>query len=80
MNVLRENRIAGAGFDVYFEEPVAHDSELFKFDNVTLTPHIAGASDDVVTEHSRIASDIIHAWNAGEKVPFVANASALPQT
>ncbi|MBK0418406.1 hypothetical protein JD276_05080 [Leucobacter sp. CSA1] len=69
MRMLREGRIAGAGFDVFYDEPLSPDSELFDFANVTLTPHIAGASDDVVLEHSRIAVEIFERWAAGETVP-----------
>lgn len=67
MTTLREGRIAGAGFDVFYEEPLAHDSELYTFDNVTLTPHIAGASDDVVIEHSRMATAAIERWEAEQR-------------
>lgn len=77
MDVLRERRIAGAGFDVYYQEPLPADSELFSFDNVTMTPHIAGASDDVITEHSRIAAAALQAWQSGSKIPGVANAKQL---
>nr|WP_154924346.1 acireductone synthase [Microbacterium testaceum] len=54
--VLREGRIAGAGFDVFHDEPLLPDDELLRLTNVALTPHIAGASDDVVVEHSRLAA------------------------
>lgn len=77
MEVLRDGRIAGAGFDVFYDEPLPADSELFTFDNVTLTPHIAGASDDVIGEHSRIAAEAIEAWAAGGEVPAVANGTQL---
>jgi D-3-phosphoglycerate dehydrogenase len=73
MEVLREHRIAGAGFDVFYSEPLAHGHELFTLDNVTLTPHIAGASPDVVTEHSRIAADAILAWADGTEIRGVVN-------
>ncbi|RWP66885.1 MAG: hydroxyacid dehydrogenase [Mesorhizobium sp.] len=39
---LREGRIAAAGIDVFDDEPPAADHPLFGFDQVTLTPHIAG--------------------------------------
>lgn len=77
MTVLRERRIAGAGFDVFYQEPLPSDHELFTFDNVTMTPHIAGASDDVIAEHSRIAERALRAWLAGERVPGTANEKAL---
>ncbi|MFF0450632.1 NAD(P)-dependent oxidoreductase [Streptomyces sp. NPDC004609] len=73
MAALREKRIAGAGLDVFWTEPPPADSELFRLDNVTLTPHIGGASDDVVTEHSRIAERALRAWATGERPEAVAN-------
>ncbi len=79
MEVLRERRIAGAGFDVFYEEPLPRDSELFSFEHVTMTPHIAGASDDVIAEHSRIAATALRSWLAGEQVPGVANARSLAE-
>jgi phosphoglycerate dehydrogenase-like enzyme len=41
---LRERRIAGAGLDVYEVEPLPEDSPLWALDNVLLTPHAAGIS------------------------------------
>lgn len=80
MAVLREHRIAGAGFDVFYQEPLPADHELFTFDNVTMTPHIAGASDDVIAQHSRIAAEALRLWMAGERVPGTANEKALSAT
>ncbi|WP_329562887.1 hydroxyacid dehydrogenase [Streptomyces uncialis] len=77
MAALREKRIGGAGLDVFWTEPPPADSELFRLDNVTLTPHIGGASDDVVTEHSRIAERALRAWAVGEEPAAVANAGPL---
>ena len=41
---LRNNKIAGAGFDVYDVEPLPLDHPLRKLDNVVLTPHLGYAS------------------------------------
>ncbi|MCH7496122.1 MAG: D-2-hydroxyacid dehydrogenase [Candidatus Marinimicrobia bacterium] len=39
---LSQNKIAGAGLDVFATEPLPEDSPLFELDNVFLSPHIAG--------------------------------------
>jgi len=41
IQALRENRIAGAGLDVFPEEPLKADNPLIKMKNVILTPHLA---------------------------------------
>jgi len=41
IKVLKEKRIAGAGIDVFHQEPVSLDNELLKLDNVILSPHSA---------------------------------------
>ena len=45
---LEEGRLAGAGVDVWEDEPPALDHPLLGFDNVVVTPHTAG-----VTHESR---------------------------
>ncbi len=44
VNVLRDNKIAGAALDVFTKEPLPADNPLWKLPNVLLTPHIAGFS------------------------------------
>lgn len=39
---LREGRIAGAGLDVYMNEPLDINSELLSLDQAICTPHMAG--------------------------------------
>jgi D-3-phosphoglycerate dehydrogenase len=41
IEALRSNRIAGAGLDVYQQEPPSKNSPLFLLDNVMLSPHNA---------------------------------------
>ena len=45
---LKNKEIGCAALDVYEEEPVDMNSSLLELDNVTLTPHIAGATKDTV--------------------------------
>ncbi len=44
VRALKEKLILGAGLDVFEEEPLPPDSELYKLPNVIITPHIAGVS------------------------------------
>jgi len=51
-NALQQHRIAGAALDVFWQEPLPADSPWLELDNVLLTPHLAGAADDVKVHHS----------------------------
>lgn len=44
IDALRENRIAGAGLDVFETEPLPAESPLWKMENVIITPHVSGAT------------------------------------
>jgi D-3-phosphoglycerate dehydrogenase len=44
IEALQNNRIAGAGLDVFEDEPLPQDSPLRKFDNCLLAPHNANSS------------------------------------
>lgn len=60
---LREDRIGGAGLDVYEQEPVAKDNPLLKLDNVILTPHTAALTRECVirmaTEAAQCVIDVL---------------------
>ncbi len=45
VKALDEKRLTGAGVDVTDPEPLPKGHPLWKFDNVVITPHIAGRSD-----------------------------------
>ncbi len=60
IEALRNNTIAGAGLDVYAKEPlyVKHPF-ITELDNVVITPHIAGATYDILGNHTKmIIADI----------------------
>jgi phosphoglycerate dehydrogenase-like enzyme len=43
IEALRSGRLGGAALDVHYQEPVPDDDELLGFDNVILTPRMAGS-------------------------------------
>jgi phosphoglycerate dehydrogenase-like enzyme len=44
VEALKARRVAGAGLDVYEQEPLGSGSPLLQMDNVTLAPHIGSAT------------------------------------
>jgi phosphoglycerate dehydrogenase-like enzyme len=63
---LADGSIGGAALDVYWEEPLAPDHPIRTLPNVSITPHVAGAADDVRRHHARMILDDIARWHAGE--------------
>jgi len=50
---LEAGTIAGAGLDVFEQEPIKPDNPLLKMDNVVLTPHISAGTVDALREKMR---------------------------
>ncbi len=46
LDVLRNHKIAGAGLDVHYQEPMHPDDPFLKLDNVTLTPHLGYVTEE----------------------------------
>ena len=63
---LTERRIAGAMLETFGVEPVPPDWPLLQLPNVTLTPHIAGASVRTVTIAAEQAAEEVRRYLAGE--------------
>ena len=56
VNVLEQNRILGAGLDVFENEPLEKDSRLFKLENVVLSPHAAADTVETLSKVSLAAA------------------------
>ncbi|HET7340313.1 MAG TPA: NAD(P)-dependent oxidoreductase [Methylomirabilota bacterium] len=50
LDALRQNRIAGAGLDVFHEEPLKPDDPILSLPNVVLSPHNAGQTPEVIRD------------------------------
>jgi phosphoglycerate dehydrogenase-like enzyme len=62
---LREQRLAGAGLDVYWDEPVDPDDPLLALPNVIATPHVANMTVETIETIARVAADNIRRVQAG---------------
>ena len=77
-DALREGWIAGAGLDVFREEPLPSDSPLRSLRNVVMTPHIGWIVEESFTEFADIAAEQLRDFVAGRvDVDEVANPRAL---
>ncbi|HQT85331.1 MAG: oxidoreductase [Acidiphilium sp. 37-64-53] len=63
---LRDHHLAGAALDTFAVEPVPPDWPLLSLPNVTITPHIAGASVKTVTIAAAAAAEELRRFLAGE--------------
>lgn len=76
VTALREGEIAGAGLDVYEEEPKLA-AGLAELDNTVILPHIASASIATRTKMGVMAAENLLAGLKGEKMPNLVNPEAL---
>ena len=69
---LTEGQIAGAGLDVLEVEPTPADNPLFDLDNVIITPHMAGQSQETALRAAHFAyGNILRVLNGAEAESLV---------
>jgi phosphoglycerate dehydrogenase-like enzyme len=68
IQALREGRIAGAGLDVYDQEPLPSDHPLRGLDNVVLTPHLGYVTEQTYRTYFAQVVEDIDAWLRGAPV------------
>ncbi len=68
---LERGAIAGAGFDVYWEEPLPSDHWLRRQDNVLMQPHLGGFTDEGYESLITPAIDNVMAFLDGAPVNLV---------
>lgn len=73
---LKEGHITGAAFDVYDTWPVQSDNPLLKLDNVILTPHMGGATDETILRYSLMIAEDIERFLRGERPKNLLNPQA----
>ncbi len=76
-DALAAGRIAGAGLDVFEVEPVPADEPLLQLDNVIVTPHNLGMTDQCASDLGSGAIGAALALRRGEVPSNVVNAEVL---
>jgi len=75
---LRDGKLAGAALDVFDREPPGADYPLVRLENVTITPHMAGGSNDAFFNCPKLlAAEIARLLGGGEPRSIV-NREVLP--
>lgn len=75
-DALKDGRIAGAGLDVFEEEPLT-DSPLFTLENVVVTPHLAGHTNESEERMAKLSIDNAIAVVSGQACRHVVNLEYL---
>ncbi len=74
---LRDGHLAGAALDVFADEPVRPENRYVQLPNVLVSPHLGGATRDVVQHQTDLIVDGIEAWLRGERPQYIANPAVM---
>jgi len=66
IDALRDGVIAGAGLDVFEQEPLPAESPLWEMDNVVVTPHFSAGSDRYAERAADIVCENLRRYLSGE--------------
>jgi glyoxylate reductase len=74
---LKEKWIAGAGLDVFEQEPTPMDNPLLKLDNIVVAPHISSASLETRSRMAEMVAGNLVDFFEGKKPPNLVNQDVL---
>lgn len=67
IEALEHQKIAGAALDTFWTEPLPEDHPLWGFENVIITPHVAGMSENYVEQIFGIFGENLRRFLHGER-------------
>ena len=73
VKALDEKRLAGAGLDVTDPEPLPKGDPLWEFENVVITPHIAGQSDGIWGRRMAVLKENAQRFTEGSTLINIVN-------
>ena len=74
---LKEGWIAGAGLDVFEQEPTPMDNALLKLENVVVAPHISSQSLETRARMSEMVADNLVSFFQGKQPPNLVNPDVM---
>jgi D-3-phosphoglycerate dehydrogenase len=77
---LVDGHVAGAALDVFRDEPVQSDNRFVALPNVLCSPHLGGATRDVVRHQTDLVVDGIEAYLRGDRPAHIVNPEVLKKT
>jgi D-2-hydroxyacid dehydrogenase (NADP+) len=76
LKALKEKWIAGAGLDVFEEEPLPEDSEFWGLENAVITPHVSGSTPHYDDRTVRIFCENLERYLEGKPLVNVVDKKA----
>ena len=73
IKAINEGKVIGAAMDVLEKEPVSPDSELLKFDNVIITPHLGASTEEAQVNVAIEVAEIVRDALLGKGIRNAAN-------
>jgi phosphoglycerate dehydrogenase-like enzyme len=80
IRALEEKWIAGAGLDVFVQEPLPPDNKLWELPNVIISAHVSGDFDDYYMEGTRMFAENLRCYLDGKILMNVIDKNARYQT
>ena len=77
IQALQERLIAGAGLDVFEQEPIEPTNPLLKMKNVVLLPHIGSSTYETELKMSQLAAHNLKLALSGKVPPNLLNKEVL---
>lgn len=77
IDALKENRIAGAGLDVFEKEPPDADNPLLYMQNVVVSPHSAALTREATIRMSFEAAEAVDDYFSGKIPKYIYNKNGL---
>jgi glyoxylate reductase len=70
---LKKGQIAGAGLDVFEQEPTPMGNPLLKLENVVVAPHMSSASLETRSKMSEMVAENLVSFFQGKSPPNLVN-------